>query len=604
MLCRSWRAYSTFHIRTCLTRRTRMICFLANLVQPVRRLAKHVEAGSGNESKDRRENRQMTNAPAVHIRLRTGRTIISRLISLSERRVDLTVWIVIAELALMFLIRLPSDLGFNTFGFTDAGDNLTANFLIGQGRIPAVDFGYPYGLLGLLAARAWFGLFGPNPFSQLYAMWLSEGLIAFAVARWVRALGNKTRILIPLLLMLPFTIFGFQTFSQALEAVFIFHALASHAAGRRSQALAFCAAAVLAKPAIAYFYGLILIGLIALDLWRIRALNVRSMVIAVSPAAAVASSLILILILYFGPLALGRTILPFTGARAYVLCHFGFFQIGSLFWKPPHPTLVYYLESPAGFWLVATAVLFTAALCQLVRPILKGTLFDGLQGVPELTVSCALLHLIGITVLWGNQFSYKYYCFILVLGLLTTWSLGAGWRAAILTVALLVPLGKIGVRILDLVGRSVSSNAQAIVAREGSDTEEAAQMSHTYDLWSVSRRDPITAGLWSSSAERDEWEKVLTISRGHSTVLLKADGCADLLFQQFSKPVGVFLDPGLPLPAELVARERQIRASAMVVVPTGESGLLQVWPDIGLVVSKQFRVIFKDRRFTIFQRTS
>ncbi len=72
----------------------------------------------------------------------------------------------------------------------------------------------------------------------------------------------------------------------------------------------------------------------------------------------------------------------------------------------------------------------------------------------------------------------------------------------------------------------------------------------------------------------------------------------NLLFPEFM-PVGLHLDRALPLPRELAAKLEQIRGSSMVVVPTGELGLLQLWPAIGRVISRHFEVTFNGRFFTI-----
>ena len=52
-----------------------------------------------------------------------------------------------SELTILAIVRLPQNLYFGSFAFCDPGSNLTLRFLVAHGYRPAVDFGYPYGLL-------------------------------------------------------------------------------------------------------------------------------------------------------------------------------------------------------------------------------------------------------------------------------------------------------------------------------------------------------------------------------------------------------------------------------------------------------------------------
>src|ERR1700730_3173233 len=327
-------------------------------------------------------------------RMRFGDAARSPQCVLADPRI--VVALLLAESFFLTLIRLPGDLNFENFGFADTGDNLTANFLIGRGLIPAVDFGYHYGLLGLYVGRLWFGLFGQTAFSYLCAMWLINGLIVWAITRFLRALRCGGAATIAIIAMLPIALFScYPSFSAALEALFLFHAIASEAAGLRSAALMLATAAVFAKPAIGYFYGLVLLGFIAVDLLRRGRLTVGSLIAAVSPAAAMGGALLVLVSWYFSPFAFVRTILPLTGAHAYAVEHFGFFRVGATFWKPQNPTISYYFESPAGFWLLGTATLLSGACYSILR-LVRARLADGLDAATEMVLSCGTLYLVAI----------------------------------------------------------------------------------------------------------------------------------------------------------------------------------------------------------------
>jgi hypothetical protein len=171
----------------------------------------------------------------------------------------------------------------------------------------------------------------------------------------------------------------------------------------------------------------------------------------------------------------------------------------------------------------------------------------------------------------------------------------------------LFQFAKVGLGLVNHLINTTKSQAAANASRSGlSDRnetiyarQEAAQMAHTYNFWLNQHPDPVTAGLWASKPQREEWRMVLNMVQGHATAMFMADGCADLLFPEFMKPVGLHLDRALPLPVELSAKLNQIRRSTMVVIPQGEVGLLNVWPDIGRLASRKFRVVFNGTFFTV-----
>jgi hypothetical protein len=354
-----------------------------------------------------------------------------------------------------------------------------------------------------------------------------------------------------------------------------------------------------------YFYGLILICTIIFDLFKRHSFSARALVSALAPAAVVGITLSSVLMLCFGGLAFERTIFPIAGARAYAIYHFGFFGRGALFWRPKNSGFGYYLESVAGFWLLGTAYLL-AGSCYAVVHYIQGLEIDETNPAAEIVLCCALLHLVAILVLWGNEFSYVYYCYVLVLGLLAASRFGPLWRAGVMMLVLLIPFGKIGLKMIrELTPEETSyRTTQQSVGRQHNVDSGVPVVTHTYSLWSSYRPDPVTAGLWASRPEREEWSKVLAIVRGHHTALLMTDGCADLLFPEFEKPVGLHLDMGLPLQRELSAKAEQIRNSSMIVIPSGELPLLQMWPNIGRVVSANFKPIFQGECFTIFGKGS
>ena len=92
------------------------------------------------------------------------------------------------EALLIQIIGIPFSLNFGFWLFMDAGGNLTAQYLIGRGYRPTIDFGYHYGLLPLLIARSWFIAAGASPTACIVLIALCNLLIAWAFARLAQRL--------------------------------------------------------------------------------------------------------------------------------------------------------------------------------------------------------------------------------------------------------------------------------------------------------------------------------------------------------------------------------------------------------------------------------
>src|SRR5258708_38821862 len=91
----------------------------------------------------------------------------------------------------------------------------------------------------------------------------------------------------------------------------------------------------------------------------------------------------------------------------------GFFHgVGRDFWYQPHLGLPYYLFSVVGFWIAATLWLIVAGLRAgrsfLSTPRGRDSTAD------EFVLTCAILHVTFVTVFFGSEVSWRYYCYILV----------------------------------------------------------------------------------------------------------------------------------------------------------------------------------------------
>jgi len=488
-----------------------------------------------------------------------------------------------AEVAIVAAIRVPRAITFREFAFQDSGTNLVLQQLIARGLRPRIDFGYLYGLLPLLVGRFWFAVFGATPSTYMAAMFACGLGIAFGIADIAAALSLGAVGIIFLFAALPHAIqIGYPNFAHAIEALLLVNGIAAQARGRRDIALAFATAACFSKPSMGYIYGLVLILLEGRDLFR------RPSNLAAFAAPAVITGLILTAVLsaVYGAESQVLSFSPLAGWVNYRARNFGILRAGLPFLYPHDLSfplnIAYYAMTVAGFWIACTVWLILAGLGAAFR-ILSG---DEIGPSDETTLTCALLQLAFIGVLWGNQWSWPYYSYLPIIGgaAATVHASQSGLTRA--TVVFLT--------VLALTGHLATIGANLILPR----TEKPS---------------PATAGLLANQQERSEWNQACEIAKGHNAVVLVDQGAVALMFPQFGEPFGAFLLPGLARPAEVEHKVRQI-TRAEVIVERSDAGVAEAGGDTRTEQFSAFpeiraamrgtRPIMQGRYFDVYVRTS
>ncbi len=442
-----------------------------------------------------------------------------------------------SELILIAAIRQPQNMYFGSFAFCDPGSNLTLQFLVSHGYRPAVDFGYPYGLLPILIGRLWFALFGATPYSYQAAILFGDLIIAWALAAVVARLRLGAIGLAIAIIALGFAVQTmYPALTHAVEAVLLCCALAEQARGARSPALAFASAAIFAKPSMGYVYSALLVLLIAHDLWRADA-PAKRWLHAFAPAAITSGALAALLTLIYGPIPFARTILPLEGLATYRNEHFGVLGSGRQFWDPGLSWL-YYIVDFAGFWLLGGVFLIVCGALAM-RQMSRAAAVE-VSRKQEIVVTCALLHLAFVMVFFGNQWSWIYYSYFLVIGVAAAADGGGQLRKRI-------------------------ARALCVLAL----TSWIAPGFFLYRWWTTMAPSAVTAGLWATADERGEWENVIVLAKGKRAVLLDTKGAAELMFGVFEAPTTMYLDFGLMKPREIQRKLAQIAGAQLVVVPVG-----------------------------------
>lgn len=482
-----------------------------------------------------------------------------------------------AEVIVYWIGWLPLDLSLDNFGFGDQGANLTVQFLVSHGLRPAIDFGYAYGLLPLFVGKLWFGLFGTTPFAYQTLILLCDILMAAGIAAVVTRLRIGAIGIALLVIALGLIIqASYPSLAEATEQVLLTLALAEQAHGKPRTALAFATAATFAKPSMAYFYGLILTVLIAVDLLRSK-MPLRGWIRAFIPAAVTGLTLALVLGYQYGPSSLLKTLFPIEGFRNYQALGFGFFGgSGRGFWDIGNiPWLAYFLEMTA-FWTAATLFLISVApfaAARWIRDLGRDELSLQFRQ-SELIVTCAVLHVLFITVLFGNQWSWFYYAYLLVLGS----AIAVG----------LSPIGRRAGIVLCALGLVVWAYRTWSVNRH----------------WTTDRRYAATGQVWTSPAEMAEWNKALNLVHDKSTVVLDINGAVELMVPGFAPPTSLYLLPGLMRPSEVNRKLNQLDKATLVLVPIGIHSPCKGVPNNPLLRSalNAFEPEWKGEYFEVFRR--
>jgi hypothetical protein len=476
--------------------------------------------------------------------------------------------VLMAESLVLGLLQMPANLDFLSFAIMDRGANLTVQKLLDRGLVPTVDFGYQYGLLALVFGRSWFALLGRSPEAYALAMIVFDLVIAWGLARCAHALRAGPVGIALIIFTIPgTTLASYINFSHAGEAALICHALAEHAYGRRSRALAILTACLFMKPVMAYVYGFLLVLLI------VRSEGILRLVRSATAAAVTGLLLIMGLAAWIGPEAAIRSLSPLRGVDSYRSLNYGFFfGIGQPFWYPEEVKLRYYVFSTAGHYLTGSVILVAAAVTSIWRLARRRLLSDDIN--TELIACCGIMHVSFLTYFYGSPFSWCYYYYILIIGLVAIANRG---RRSMMVIALL-----------------------AIAAFVG-DKDFGGNVKH---MWRDLKPGADTFGLWADSKSREEWRQVRPFLGDKSACLVANNGgCLELFMPQFVDAEDIFLTRGYPTDAELQRKiERVTNAEVVLISKQGcLRPMLELWPEIREAI-RGFELVKSTESFLVYER--
>jgi hypothetical protein len=522
---------------------------------------------------------------------------------ISVNAVWLSAMLALAALVL-FVIRLPGSMQFDSFAFFDTGANLTIQNLLNRGYRPTVDFAYLYGLLPLAFGHFWFSALGFTPLACIVAVPVADILIVWGMVRFATALRLNIAGVLLFIAATPYTIpSSYLNLSNLLEAVFLCHALAEQARGNRRAALALVTGCAFVKPSMAYVYGFVLLVLMIAGAFRHRTHLLRRIGSDIYPAVLTGVTMSVLLATMFGVSPLLNSLFPTAGIKIYKAEHFGFFHEGGRgFWAPPDVHWTYYVSSLAGPWIAGSLFLIVAGLFAVVRLLTTREDDERATLIWEMVLVCGALHLAFILLFFGNQWSEVYYFYVLVFGLAAIARLGTGSQLVVAALAVAIPAVVVNKWIIHRLTPAATPVMAGAEAPGSAGAPAAPSSGFTYQLWFTSSPNWETGGLWSSSSERAEWSNVLSLIRGKRAALIVWYGCADVLFPDFMPPVTALLAPGVDNPSDLQRKIAQLDTATIVVMPRWQSSLLDTSPAIGTVVRRNFVKLREGNQFVIYRR--
>jgi hypothetical protein len=485
----------------------------------------------------------------------------------------------------IFVIRVtlewPMALAFVNFAFRDTGSFRYVNHLLDLGLRPSVDFGFSYGMLGLMVQRINFAVFGAGHWTTLgfTGVFLATMVIFWwLLAREFDFSWSNFAILLGLYEMIVGLQFSGPTPAHELQRALLVYSLWLTLKGRLRLALVLACLAALAIPSL----PIILIGLlsvtIVLEWWQTPQREFRSLLTQFAPAVVVYVVGVLTFVVVFGWRSALPSLLPTQGMALYRAMNYGFFAnyglgSGRSFWYPEHPTFAYYLYTKAGIWLFCSALLVVFGVVSLVQMIRNRRA----SGTPLFIFLCCALHLFFIFRAFGGPFSSVYYEFILVAGVLVGVAALTNGRLRVVLSCLILVFGLL------------------------SNRNELGNRRFPWKAW---HRSAETAGLYAPDDLHREWAPILKLADSRNLLLLSYGTGASTDFPQVKTPRSWFLLRGIVLPQEDTYVLDQIKNSDVVVEYTSAPTLYIDENAAWQAALAQYPVRLKGTNFRIWMRNA
>ncbi|MBA2226314.1 hypothetical protein [Thermogemmata fonticola] len=478
-----------------------------------------------------------------------------------------------------FLAMYPHTMVFHRFYFGDSGWPYTVEMMLREGLMPVTDFAYFYGLIVLLINKIWFGIFGLTPEALLY-MYI-VGIIAsmYGVIQTVTALKLDRLANFIIVVAGPIMVNAghlLLTPVHILEPALLINALAAQVRGRYATALALTTLAALIKPSLAYVYGLLLIIQI-LGGWLPQQAHRppwRQRFSMLLPAAGVGAAISAIVAAYFGIDRFLQTQIPWTASQAYADFRFGFFYgVGREMWRPQEWTPAHYFFTIAGAWITASIVLVIGTLVSLRYLHTTSGRF---------IVTCGILHLVFVCFLFGNEWSWIYYPYILFIGAALVIDRGLKYSNKLVQLSCM------------FIGLTLSGFLLFIVVFFWMGI-------NGIELWKTHSRNPQTNMLYADREDREAWAEVMRLSQTQRVLVLNRTNAAHIFSPPVDGPRVWVLIRSIATPGEMERVRQQIAQANVIVKPEWHDNDLLEWPEFAEDL-RPFRLSQQFKRFALLTR--
>lgn len=475
---------------------------------------------------------------------------------------------------LRVILLLPMVLDFRNFAFRDLGSFQHIDGLIAQGLRPGLDFGFYYGLLGVLLQHLYFAIFGAGhwPTLGLLAIYMLSMLVFWNLL--CRELGQSPTnfgILAGLCSLMIWIVPWPPGAAHVLMELSMAYSLYFALMHRYALALLAAAMGALAIPSLPIVLAGLLALAIAWEWWQTPGRTVRGLLRQYTPAAVAYTGVVVCMAGFFGWRSVLPSLGPWGGAASYRAVNYGFLARGRALWYPPHSHLGHYVYTSAGIWLFCSALLVIFGCAAAVQIARTRTMAPR----PLFVLICCAVHLVFVFVAFGNPESISYYSLVLCAGVVAGISDLTNRRMKIALSSLLLCFGLL---------------SEHDEIREG------------LNLWKNGSISAATDYLYAPNDFLPEWQSVLSLAGKRRVFVLAYGTGVDLYYPQIGTAQSWELLSGVLKPREYSLLLEKIRAADVVVekLPEGpalyDKGLrdalgvfpLKVW-------GRHFQILTKDR---------
>ncbi|MCS7020554.1 MAG: hypothetical protein NZU63_01850 [Gemmataceae bacterium] len=475
-----------------------------------------------------------------------------------------------------FVAMYPYTMGFRRFYFGDSAWPYTVELLLQEGKIPTVDFAYFYGLPVLIFNKFWFALFGMTPWALLYLYIAGIVVSMIGVVRIVTALQLDRLGSFIVVVAGPVIVNAghlLLTPVHILEPLLLIHALAAQLYGRYALSLLLVTIAAFVKPSLAYVYGLLLVFQIVTGWLPHGTPPLSERLRWLLPAAGAAAFLSVATIAWFGWQPFLATQIPWNAGKAYADFGHGFFYgVGRNLWWPQPWKPAHYFFTIAGAWLIATVVLLLGMLVSVRH---------WHTPVGRYVLTCGILHCIFVCFLFGNEWSWIYYPYLLFIP-----------AAAILDRGIKREIRPIYSSTIMLSLIIIGFLLFSVILRGSIDA---------VDLWANCHRNSQTNNMYACKDEKQAWAEVMELAKSQKVFVLNRTSAVHWFSPPVNGPRVWVLIRSIAAPGEIERIQEQIAAANVIVRPRWHDNHLFDWPEFAPLL-QDFRLWREYNLLDIYRR--